>query len=128
MTHVATTELQANLPAVLRKVPRGGRVALRNSRGKDVAVLVSAEDVALMERLIEEEEDRIDGAECGRILERIASGEEKTVPWAEAERRLAEEAEDREDVRLYRQAKREMARSGEKPIPWEQVKQELGLD
>lgn len=88
MTYVATTELQTNLPGLLRKVRRGDRVMLRNSRGKDVAVLVSAEDLALMERLIEEEEDRIDGAECDRILARIASGEEKTIPWEEAEKIL----------------------------------------
>lgn len=88
MTHVATTELQANLPALLRKVRRGDHVALRNSRGQDVAVLISTEDHALLERLIEEEEDRIDGAECDRILERIASGQERVIPWEEAKKIL----------------------------------------
>ena len=38
-----------------------------------------------------------------------------------------EQLEDRLDLAAYKKAKAEMERSGEKPIPWEQFKQEYGL-
>ena len=40
---------------------------------------------------------------------------------------LIEKLEDEIDVREARKALAEMKRTGEKPIPWEQVKAELGL-
>ena len=41
--------------------------------------------------------------------------------------RLIEMAEDLADVRAAAQAREEMQRTGEEPIPWEQVKADLGL-
>lgn len=38
-----------------------------------------------------------------------------------------EEMEDQEDARAVEEALAEMERTGEKPIPWKQVKEELGL-
>ncbi|HZD22940.1 MAG TPA: type II toxin-antitoxin system Phd/YefM family antitoxin [Acidimicrobiia bacterium] len=40
---------------------------------------------------------------------------------------LLEAAEDLEDIRLAAAARAEMTESGESPIPWEEVKAELGL-
>jgi prevent-host-death family protein len=40
---------------------------------------------------------------------------------------LLEAAEDLEDIRLAAAARVEMAESGESPIPWEEVKADLGL-
>jgi prevent-host-death family protein len=40
---------------------------------------------------------------------------------------LLEAAEDLEDIRLAAAARAEMAESGESPIPWEEVKADLGL-
>jgi prevent-host-death family protein len=40
---------------------------------------------------------------------------------------LLEAAEDLEDMRLAAAARAEMAESGESPIPWEEVKADLGL-
>jgi prevent-host-death family protein len=40
---------------------------------------------------------------------------------------LLEAAEDLEDIRLAAAARAEMAESGENPIPWEEVKADLGL-
>lgn len=40
---------------------------------------------------------------------------------------LLEAAEDLEDIRLAAAAREEMAESGESPIPWEEVKADLGL-
>lgn len=41
--------------------------------------------------------------------------------------RLIEAAEDLSDIEAARAARLEMTTSGEKPIPWEQVKADLGL-
>jgi prevent-host-death family protein len=41
--------------------------------------------------------------------------------------RLIEMAEDLADVRAAAQAREELQRTGEEPIPWEQVKVDLGL-
>ncbi len=70
----------------LRRVTRDGERIVLSERGREVAALVSIDDVALLEEL----EDRLD-AEA-------------------AEKALAE-----------------MEAKGEKPIPWEKVKQRLGL-
>ncbi|EMY35808.1 prevent-host-death protein [Arthrobacter crystallopoietes BAB-32] len=40
---------------------------------------------------------------------------------------LIEAAEDLEDLRAAEAARQEMADSGESPVPWEEVKAELGL-
>ncbi len=40
---------------------------------------------------------------------------------------LSEELENRLDLEAYYEAKREMAESGEKPIPYEEFRKELGL-
>lgn len=40
---------------------------------------------------------------------------------------LLEALEDREDVRLAKRALADMRRKGEKPVPWEEVKKQLGM-
>ena len=48
--------------------------------------MIPAEDLALLERLEREEEDRIDAAEASRIL---ADPEEERVPWTRIKEDLA---------------------------------------
>ena len=88
MTHVTATELQTNLPALLRKVRRGERVMLRNSRGKDVAGLLCAEDIALLERLMEEAEDRLDVELYRQAKREMEESGEQPIPWEQAKREL----------------------------------------
>lgn len=45
----------------------------------EVAALISIEDLHLLERLIEEEEDRIDTEESKKILAEVK--EQGTIPW-----------------------------------------------
>ncbi len=68
---------------VNRAAYRGERIALTR-RGKVVAALVSAEDLALLERL----EDEMDIAEAKAVLARINSGEEETISLEEFAREL----------------------------------------
>jgi prevent-host-death family protein len=59
------------------------------------------------------------------ILERRGKACAAIVPMDDLA--LLEAVEDREDVKAARKALAEMKRKGAKPIPWEKVKQELGL-
>lgn len=68
---------------VNRAAYRGERIALTR-RGKVVAALVSAEDLALLRRL----EDEADVADATAILARIESGEEDTISLDEVEKGL----------------------------------------
>lgn len=56
-----------------------GRPIILHQNGKQVAALISIEDLHLLERLIEEEEDRIDITETEKILAEIK--QQGTVPW-----------------------------------------------
>ena len=49
-----------------------GRSIILHQNGKQVAALISIEDLHLLARLIEEEEDRIDIAETEKILAEVA--------------------------------------------------------
>lgn len=59
------------------------------------------------------------------ILERRGKGVAAIVSMEDLA--LLEALEDREDVKAARRVLAEMKRKGEKPVPWEQLKQQLGL-
>lgn len=88
MTSLTTAEAQEKLPALLRRVGRGDRFVLRNGDGKMVGALVSPEDLAFIDRRIEEEEDRVDASEVRKIRARIRAGTEKTIPWEQVKSEL----------------------------------------
>ena len=77
MTHKSAAEVRASLPADLESVETTGEPLAIDSDGRTVAVLVSAEDFALFERLREAEEDRIDNAAADAA--RAEPGE--NIPW-----------------------------------------------
>ena len=68
MTHKTAAEVGAKLPENLRSVETTGEPVAIESDGRMVAVLVSAEDFALLQRLRQEEEDRIDNAAADAAL------------------------------------------------------------
>ena len=68
MTHKTATEVGAKLPENLKNVETTGEPVAIESEGRTVAVLVSAEDFALFQRLRQEEEDRIDNAAADAAL------------------------------------------------------------
>lgn len=79
MTRLATKDAPSRITAALATVQATGEPAAFEKDGKAVAVLVSAEDFALLERLREAEEDRIDAAAGDRILD--DSSPEDFEPW-----------------------------------------------
>ncbi len=68
MTHKTAAELGARFPENLKTVETTGEPVAIDSDGRTVAFLVSAEDFALLQRLREEEEDRLDNAAADAAL------------------------------------------------------------
>ena len=77
MTHKTAAEVGAKLTENLKSVETTGEPVAIESEGRTVAVLVSAEDFALLQRLREEEEDRLDNAAADAA--RDEPGE--SIPW-----------------------------------------------
>jgi len=68
MTHKTAEEVGARLPENLKSVEITGEPVAIESDGRTVAVLVSAEDFALLQRLRQEEEDRLDNSAADAAL------------------------------------------------------------
>ena len=76
MTHKTAAEVGAKLSENLESIETTGEPVAIESNGRTVAVLVSAEDFALLQRLREEDEDRRDVDAV-----REARKEAGSVPW-----------------------------------------------
>jgi len=84
MTRLAASKAREEFADTLNRVAyKGERIVLRR-RGKDVAVLVPVEDLAL----IEEIEDEIDVREARRILAGMKRNKKKPIPLAKLKREL----------------------------------------
>ena len=77
MTHKTAAEIGAKVPENLKSVETTGEPVAIDSDGRTVAFLVSAEDFALLQRLRDEEEDRLDNAAADAAL--AEPGE--SIPW-----------------------------------------------
>ncbi len=77
-------ELRQSLAEVLNRAEYQGERIIIHRRGKDVAAIVPLEDLKLLERLIEEVEDRLD-VEAARVS--MAESEDR-IPYADVRRRL----------------------------------------
>lgn len=85
-THLDLTyKAHPDLINLLAQVATGKPIILHQN-GEQVAALISIEDLHLLERLIEEEEDRIDIADAKKIL--AEAKEQGTVPWSDIKARL----------------------------------------
>lgn len=85
-THLDLTyKAHSDLINLLTQVATGKPIVLHQN-GEHVAALISIEDLHLLERLIEEEENRIDLADAQKIL--AETKEQGTVPWSDIKARL----------------------------------------
>jgi prevent-host-death family protein len=75
---IPVTGARASLAEAINRVTYGRERIVLQRRGKDVAALIPMEDLALLERLVEEAEDRLDVEESRRIL---ADPAERPVPY-----------------------------------------------
>ena len=84
MTHLTVGEARSNLADALNRVAyKGERIIIRR-RDKDVAALIPVEDLRLLERLVEEEEDRLDVEAARKAL---AESDER-IPYERVRKEL----------------------------------------
>jgi prevent-host-death family protein len=81
MTRRSTAEARDRIAEALAEVEKTGEPVAFEKDGREVAVLVSASDFHLLQRLREEDEqDQLDAEEADRILSE--SKPEDFIPWA----------------------------------------------
>jgi prevent-host-death family protein len=69
LRRVTASEAREEFAEVINKVAYGGERVVIRRRDKELAAVVPMEDLRLLERLIREEEDRIDAEEARKILD-----------------------------------------------------------
>ena len=86
MTHLAAKpETVKSLDEALKLLKAGDPVVLDRD-GQPLVALISIEDLNLLERLIEEEEDRRDVEAADKVMAEIEAGRATLIPLEEAER------------------------------------------
>jgi prevent-host-death family protein len=78
------SDVRSNIAELVNRVHYRGERVIVGRTGKALAALIPVRDLELLERLIEEAEDRIDVAEA----DRIAADEPESIPWEEVRRGL----------------------------------------
>jgi prevent-host-death family protein len=78
MADMAVSTAQEEFATILNRVADGKERIVLHRDGEPVAAVIPVEDLKLLERLIEEEEDRIDLAKAERIL---SDPEQEWIPW-----------------------------------------------
>lgn len=84
--HLTATAARKDFAETINRVAYGRERLVIGRHKKDAVAVIPAEDLALLERLEREEEDRIDAAEATRIL---ADPNEERVPWERVKEDLA---------------------------------------
>jgi prevent-host-death family protein len=84
MDRLNVVELRHSLADILNRAEYQGERIIIHRRGKDAAAIISIADLKLLERLIEEAEDRLD-IEAARTA--LAESDAR-IPYAEVRRRL----------------------------------------
>jgi len=75
--YIDSSEARNGFTDVVNRVSYGHERLVVRRRGRDLAAVISMDDLELLERAIEEAEDRIDVAEAERIL---ADPTEERIP------------------------------------------------
>lgn len=77
-------ELRQSLAEILNRAEYQGERIVIHRRGKDAAAIISIEDLTLLERLVEDAEDRLD---VNAARDALAESNER-IPYAEVRKRL----------------------------------------
>ena len=85
MSRVNVMEARKAFSETINRVAFGKERIVLERRGKDVAALVSVEDLKLLERLLDELEDRLDVEEVRR---REAEEGDQAIPYEQVRREL----------------------------------------
>ncbi len=84
MTRLSVVELRQSLAQILNRAEYRGERIIIHRRGRDAAALIPLEDLRLLERLIEDAEDRLD-IEAARAA--LAESDDR-IPYSSVRRRL----------------------------------------
>jgi len=79
-------EAKRALTSVINKVSIGHKPIIFESRGKDLAVLISMEDFRMYQQMLEKLQDQIDREEAIRILN--DPNEQDRISWEDLKREL----------------------------------------
>ena len=85
---ITASEARDEFAEVINRVAYGGERVVIRRREKELVAVIPMEDLRLLERLIEQEEDRIDVEEAEEIIAAIESGEEEVIPLDQAMREI----------------------------------------
>lgn len=85
ITHLEVTSSHSGLLDAIKLVANGKPIILHHG-GEQVAAVISIKDLHLLERLIEEEEDRIDIKDAQKIL--AETKEEDWIPFEQLKAEL----------------------------------------
>ena len=85
MSRINVMEARRAFSETINRVAFGKERIVLERRGKDVAVLVSVDDLKLFEKLLEELEDRLDVEEAER---RLREEEGAAIPYEQVRREL----------------------------------------
>lgn len=66
LRRVSSSEARGDLAEIINRAAHGGERVVVHRGEKELAAVIPMEDLRLLERLIEEEEDRIDAGEATR--------------------------------------------------------------
>ena len=86
MTRLNVSKAREEFPEIVNRAARGNETTIVSHRGKDLAAVISIDDLRLLERLAQEEMDRVD---IDDALASLAEAKENgTIPLEEARKRL----------------------------------------
>ena len=86
MTRLNVSKAREEFPEIVNRAARGNETTIVSHRGKDLAAVISINDLRLLERLAQEEMDRVDIEDA---LASLAEAKEKgTIPLRDLMREL----------------------------------------
>ena len=86
MTRLNVSKAREEFPEIVNRAARGNETTIVSHRGKDLAAVISINDLRLLERLAQEEMDRVDIEDA---LTSLAEAKEKgTIPLRDLMREL----------------------------------------
>ena len=109
MTRLNVVELRQSLADVLNRAEYRGERIVIHRRGKDAAAIISIEDLKLLERLIEDAEDRLD---VTAAREALAESSER-IPYAKARERSGLDDEQKRNGRCQVQSHEDLRSTAE---------------
>jgi prevent-host-death family protein len=80
---VSTVDARKQFAEILNRAAYGKERVVLTRRGKPLVAVVPIEDVEMLEAI----EDRIDIEEADKVVARIESGDEETIPFEEIKRK-----------------------------------------